>query len=123
VDRDRILNSSNTTSIIIYELTLLWVITALFNAVLFQLYAISPLFLPKLQAPAELRFWNHVLDSHQLFLNSRQRQKLNLQTYESKQQRKVTMGGRDEAKAGSRRRRRNSDLDKQNSVTSGKHFL
>jgi len=58
-----------------------------------------------------------------LFLNSRQRQKLNLQTYESKQQRKVTMGGRDEAKAGSRRRRRNSDLDKQNSVTSGKHFL
>jgi len=109
VDRDRILNSSNTTSIIIYELTLLWVITALLSAVLFQLYAISPLFLPKLQAPAELRFWNHVLDSHHLFLNSRQRQKLNLQTYESKQQRKVTMGGRDEAKAGSKIR--TSDLD------------
>ena len=114
VDIDRILNSSNTTSIIIYELTLLWVINVPFNTVLFQVYAISPLFLPTLQAPAELKFWNHVLDSHQLFLNCRQRQKLNLQRYQSKQQRKIRMGGRDEAKAGSRIR--TSDLDKKDKI-------
>jgi hypothetical protein len=63
VDIDKILNISNIASIIIYKLTLLCVITDLFNAVLFEVYAISPLFLPKLQAAAELRFWNHVLDS------------------------------------------------------------
>ena len=122
MDRDRILNSSNTATITIYELTLLWVITVLLNAVLFQVYTISPLFLPKLQAPAELRFWNHELDSHQLFMNYRQRQKLKLKRYQSKQQQKITMGGRDEAKAGSRRRS-NSDLDKQTSGTSGRQFL
>jgi hypothetical protein len=95
VDTDRLLNSSNTASIIIYKLTLLWVINVPFNTVLFQVHTISPLFLPKLQAPAELRFWNHMLDSYQLFLNCRQSQKLKLQRYQSKQQRKITMGGRD----------------------------
>jgi len=39
------LNSSNNASIIIYELTLLWVINVPFKAVLFQVYSISPLFL------------------------------------------------------------------------------
>ena len=118
-----ILNSYNTASIIIYELTLLWVINVPFNAVLFQVYATSPLFLPKLQAPAELRFWNHVLDSHQLFLNCRERDKLKLQRYQAKQQRKITTGVGNEAKAGNRRRR-DSDLDKQdkNSGASGKQF-
>ena len=44
-----------------------------------------------------------------------QREKLNLQRYPSKQQRKIRMGGRDVAKTESRRRR-NSDLETQDNI-------
>ena len=57
---------------IIYTLTLLWVTDVPFNAVLFKVYVASPQFLQKLHAPSELRFWNHVLDSHQLCLSELQ---------------------------------------------------
>ena len=49
-----------------------------FDAVFFNVHAASPLFLQKLHVPSEQRFWNLVLDSHQLFLNCRQRQKTKL---------------------------------------------
>jgi hypothetical protein len=44
-----------------------------------------------------------------------QRKKLNLQEYQSKQQSKVGMGGRDMANTGSRRRR-NNDLDTKDKI-------
>jgi hypothetical protein len=44
-----------------------------------------------------------------------QREKLNLQRYSSKQQRKIRMGGRDVAKTESRRRK-NSDRNKQDKI-------
>jgi hypothetical protein len=44
-----------------------------------------------LEAPVELAFWNHMLDSHQLFLNFRQRQELKLQMY-NKTAKKINIG-------------------------------
>ena len=73
---------------------MLLVITVPFKAVLFKVYAVSPQFLQKLHAPSELRFWNHVPESHQLFLNCRQRQKTKLQRYQSKQQREIRLDKR-----------------------------
>jgi len=44
-----------------------------------------------LEAPVELGFWNHMLDSHQLCLNFRHRQKLKLQMY-NKTAKKINIG-------------------------------
>jgi hypothetical protein len=48
-----------------------------------------------LEAPVKLMFCNHVLDGQELFLNFRQTEKVKLQMHQSKEQRKIRMGGRD----------------------------
>ena len=67
-----------------------------------------------MEAPKELK----VLETHDGWspvVPDFQREKLNLQRYPSKQQRKIRMGGREVAKTESRRRR-NSDLDTQDNI-------
>jgi hypothetical protein len=44
-----------------------------------------------LEASVDLGFWNHMLDSHQLFLNFRQWEKLKLQMY-NKTAKKINIG-------------------------------
>jgi hypothetical protein len=58
-----------------------------------------------LEAPVDLGFWNHMLDSHQLFLNFRQREKLSCRCI-TKQQRKLTLGGRGNARRRKKRKRK-----------------
>jgi hypothetical protein len=67
------------------RLTLLLIIAVLLNTVLFKVFAVGPLLLHMLETSVELRVWNRIQKGQELFLNFRQRKKLKLQTYETKE--------------------------------------